>query len=127
MTPRHCVIPLAEGWRFTKGDDPRAAGLLDQASMSDILDRADRGDRSGAPGLAWAQPGFDDSGWRMVRVPHDWGVDLPFDSCRPYGDAFLDVTGVGWYRIKLRVESGEWRVESWRTRNFHAAEWKGLF
>ncbi len=110
MQHDHCVILLTEGWRFVKGDDPEAAGFLDQASMSDILDRADKGDRSGAPNLLWAQPGFDDSGWRTVRVPHDWGVDLPFDSDRPYGDAFLDVTGVGWYRIKLRVESGELRV-----------------
>ena len=103
-------IPLKEGWKFIKCDDPEVAGLLDQPAMSAILDRADRGDRSGAPPLLWARPDFDDSGWRTVRVPHDWGVDRPFDSDRPYGDAFLDVTGVGWYRMKLRVKSEELRV-----------------
>ena len=100
MTNAYCTIPLKEGWKFIKGDDPEAAGLLDQSAMSAILDRADRGDCSGAPPLTWAQPDFDDSGWRTVRVPHDWSVDRPFDSDRPYGDAFLDVTGVGWYRMK---------------------------
>ena len=108
MTHGHGTIPLKEGWRFIKDDDPDAAGLLDQPAMSDILDRAAKGDRAGAPHLAWAQPDFDDSAWRMVRVPHDWGVDLPFDSDRPYGDAFLDVTGVGWYRIRFGVPA-EWR------------------
>ena len=61
--------------------------------------------------FAWAQSAFDDSVWREVRVPHDWGVEKPFDPDRAYGDAFLDVTGVGWYRMKLRVENGELRVE----------------
>ena len=26
---------------------------------------------------AWAK-GFDDSSWRMVRVPHDWSVEQDF-------------------------------------------------
>ena len=105
-------VPLKDGWRFVKADDPGLNENLTIKTMSDILDRANRGDRSGAPALEWAQPGFDDSGWRTVRVPHDWGIDKPFDSARAYGDAFLDVTGVGWYRIKLRVENGKLRIES---------------
>ena len=28
------TIPLKEGWKFIKGDDPAAAGALDQASMA---------------------------------------------------------------------------------------------
>ncbi len=103
-------IPLARGWRFIKADDPSAGADLTMQAMSDLLDRADKGDCSGAPRFAWAEPFFDDSSWREVRVPHDWGVESPFDSDRRYGDAFLDVSGVGWYRIKLRVESEELRV-----------------
>ena len=109
-------VPLREGWRFVKADDPAAGTNLTIKAMSDILDRADRGDTSGAPAFKWGQPDFDDSSWREVRVPHDWGVEKPFDSSRAYGDAFLDVTGVGWYRIKLRVESGELRVVSGELR-----------
>ena len=109
-------VPLKEGWRFLKADDPSAGASLTMKTMSDVLDRADRGDISGAPVFEWAQPGFDDSAWRVGRVPHDWGVEKPFDSGRAYGDAFLDVTGVGWYRMKFRVESGELRVVSGELR-----------
>lgn len=100
-------VPLASGWRFAKADDPAAGTNLTLHVMSAVLDRAARGDFSGAPVFDWAQVAFDDSSWREVRVPHDWGVDAPFDPDRPYGDAFLDVTGVGWYRTELRVEDGK--------------------
>ena len=104
-------VPLKGGWRFVKADDPAVGTNLTIRTMSDVLDRAARGDTSGAPALGWADPSFDDSSWKEVRVPHDWGVDSPFDSSRPYGDAFLDVTGVGWYRTKFTVEGSELRVE----------------
>ena len=97
-------VPLKAGWRFVKADDPAAGTNLTLQAMSGILDRAQRGDLAGAPDFAWAKPAFDDSAWRTVRVPHDWGVEQPFDSDRPYGDAFLDVTGVGWYRLRLKIE-----------------------
>ena len=96
-------VPLKCGWRFVKADDPSAGTNLTIKAMSGILDRAARGDMSGAPALGWAVPEFDDSSWKEVRVPHDWGVDEPFDSNRPYGDAFLDVTGIGWYRLRLNA------------------------
>lgn len=47
MTHGHGTIPLKEGWRFIKDDDPDAAGLLDQPAMSDILDRATKGSQRG--------------------------------------------------------------------------------
>ena len=104
-------VPLKDGWRFTKGDDPAAGTNLTIKAMSGILDRADKGDTSGAPAFEWAQPGFDDSAWREVRVPHDWGVEKTFDPALPYGDAFLDVTGVGWYRLALKCEGGRLVVD----------------
>jgi hypothetical protein len=30
-------------------------------------------------------PGFDDSTWRTVRVPHDWSIEGPFDEKNPTG------------------------------------------
>ncbi len=101
-------VPLKSGWRFVKADDPKAGTNLTLKAMSAILDRADRGDTAGAPKFDWARPDFNDTAWREVRVPHDWGVDKPFDSDRPYGDAFLDVTGIGWYRLKIDVPA-EWK------------------
>lgn len=97
------IVPLKTGWRFIKADDPNAGTNLTINAMSAMLDRACRGDVSLAPSFDWAMPDFDDSSWKSVRVPHDWGVESPFDPVRAYGDAFLDVTGVGWYRYKLNM------------------------
>ena len=109
-------VELKTDWKFVKADDPAIA--VDHANYSNeirrlsrILDLADRGDFSAAPQTTWAAPGFDDSSWRTVRVPHDWGVGGTYDFRLPYGDAFLDVTGVGWYRKEFRVASSELRVD----------------
>ena len=107
-------VDLKTGWRFVKADDSNyvcdASISNEIRKLSAILDRADRGDLPAGIDFDWAKPEFDDSSWKEVRVPHDWGVEKPFDSDRAYGDAFLDVTGIGWYRIKFRVESCELRV-----------------
>lgn len=102
-------VPLKTGWKFVKADDPAIA--VDHANYSNeirrlsaILDRATRGDLSGAPETDWCKPGFDDSAWTEVRVPHDWGVMKPYDPDLPYGDGFLDVSGIGWYRKEFQVE-----------------------
>jgi beta-galactosidase len=68
--PARLTLPLDAGWRFTQSD---AAG-------------AD-------------QPAFDDSGWRTLDVPHDWGIAGPFDPNNPArGEGAFLPTGVGWYR-----------------------------
>ena len=36
-------IPIDEGWRFIKADDPSAGANLSMQAMSALLDRADRG------------------------------------------------------------------------------------
>ncbi len=96
-------VSLKDGWRFVKADDPAIGMNYTFRQMSDVLDRADRGDRSGVPATTWSAAGFDDSSWKTVRVPHDWGVESTYDSSRRYGDAFLDVVGVGWYRRAIEV------------------------
>ena len=53
-----------------------------------------RGDPSGAD-----LPGFSDSSWQKLNVPHDWSIAGPFDKSNltGQGGAFLPA-GVGWYR-----------------------------
>jgi beta-galactosidase len=43
--------------------------------------------------------GAADAAWRSVTLPHDWGIEGPFDERNPAGQggAFLPA-GVGWYR-----------------------------
>ncbi len=52
------------------------------------------GDPAGA-----AQPGFRDAAWRVLNVPHDWSIELPFnkDSAGGHSSGCLD-GGTGWYR-----------------------------
>jgi len=53
-------------------------------------------------------PGFDDSSWRALSVPHDWSIEGPFDETNPTGGAggFLPA-GVGWYRKHFTLPDGD--------------------
>jgi beta-galactosidase len=47
-------------------------------------------------------PGYDDSRWRYVSVPHDWMIELPVDQANPSGMAGgYYPGGIGWYRKSL--------------------------
>ena len=84
------IIPLDEGWRFSKGETEGAA-----------------------------LPNLKDENWQQVTVPHDWAITGPFDKeidkqmvaitqngeTRPTEKTgrtgALPYIGVGWYRIQL--------------------------
>lgn len=61
-------------------------------------------------------PNFDDSGWRMVQLPHDWAVELPFiqspnldvmaHGYKPVG-GFFPETSIGWYRKSFIIASSD--------------------
>ena len=59
--------------------------------------RFHKGDAQGAQ-----QPAFNDSGWRAVRLPHDWAIEGPYSPDNPSGAAYLP-GGVGWYRKKFSL------------------------
>jgi beta-galactosidase len=108
------VIPFNTGWRFQKGDP---AGVGDSLAYTNIkpwiLPTANafitekftpRGPAARPEGTA---PGanlpitggaFDDSGWRLLDLPHDWGVEGPFRQNLPAGTGKLEWWGVAWYR-----------------------------
>ena len=56
-----------------------------------------------------ASPGFDDSSWQTVSLPHDWVVDLPFDAAASHSHGYKCVGwkypeySVGWYRKSLFI------------------------
>ena len=61
---------LCDGWTFHLGDAPGAEA-----------------------------PGFDDSQWRALDVPHDWSIEQPYDPKMPGGSSVGYLPGgVGWYR-----------------------------
>lgn len=52
------------------------------------------------------QPGFDDSSWRIVDVPHDWSIEGPFVANLGSGNGFAP-GGIGWYRRHLRMKAAD--------------------
>ena len=65
---------------------------------------------AGDPGgdLPVMQPGFDDSGWQAVTLPHDWAIAGPFLEQGPYGGmGRLQTWGPVWYRHKLDIPASD--------------------
>lgn len=63
---------------------------------------------AGNPGgdVAYVQPGYDDSGWRVVNLPHDWAIEGPFNSGGVGGGmGRLPSPGIGWYRKKIDISA----------------------
>ena len=48
-------------------------------------------------------PGFDDSKWRSLRVPHDWSTEEPFRVEYGSGNGYV-AGGVGWYRKHFSLD-----------------------
>jgi len=68
--PARAKVPFCEAWSFHLGEAPGAE-----------------------------TPGFDDSKWRVLDVPHDWSIEQPYDPKMPGGGSVGYLPGgIGWYR-----------------------------
>jgi beta-galactosidase len=119
--PERERILFNDDWRFQKGDPADVAGQFDYAKIQDwvtltgeaefVSDPAKRRTRPGgnAPGenVSCAQTGFDDGGWRRLDLPHDWGVEGPFDQDYPGETGKLPWWGVAWYRKRFAVPASD--------------------
>ena len=48
---------------------------------------------------AMSQPGFNDAGWRVLNLPHDWAIEGDFSMNNPSGTGGGALPGgIGWYR-----------------------------
>jgi beta-galactosidase len=111
-------VSLDAGWRFERGDAPDAAGRLTYDALKPwilpigdgLLDLAPARPEAPAGGppesVSFALPGFDDSSWRLLNLPHDWAVEGPFQQDLPGETGKLPWVGVGWYRTHFRVPAG---------------------
>lgn len=102
-------VSFNNNWRFTKDDPAGAEAQLAYAALKPYLLATGKdfgviqpapARPEGNPGaeVTYAQPGFDDTGWRKLNLPHDWGVEGPFRQELPGETGKLPWWGVGWYR-----------------------------
>ncbi len=60
-----------------------------------------------------ADPKFDDRSWRLLNLPHDWAVELPFDAKGSYSHGFKALgrnfpeSSVGWYRKSFNIPASD--------------------
>jgi beta-galactosidase len=114
--PRERVLFNA-GWKFQKKDPD---GVTHQLGYGQIKDQLIREAARGMDGfisrpepaqnpfgsdVAYVQGDFDDSGWRKVTLPHDWGIEGPFKQEYPGDTGKLAWWGVGWYRKHFELPS----------------------
>jgi beta-galactosidase len=112
LAPREQLL-FDFGWRFTFGNGWHPTKDLDFGFG--------QGDFAKTGEFAFAKAGFDDSKWRMLNLPHDWAVELPFvhDDSRidddypmrehgykPLGRRYPD-TSVGWYRREFDIPQSD--------------------
>ncbi|MDD2635972.1 MAG: beta-galactosidase GalB, partial [Bacteroidales bacterium] len=50
---------------------------------------------------------FDDSGWRNLNLPHDWGIEGPFRDDLVNETGLLQWKGIGWYRKHFVVSEND--------------------
>ncbi|KPL88123.1 beta-galactosidase GalA [Herpetosiphon geysericola] len=104
--PRERLV-FDQGWRFALGHafDPAQDFQLDSSHFS-FLAKAGYGDGA-------ASPKFDDRAWRVVDLPHDWCVELPFDQYASHSHGYKAIgrkfpaNSVGWYRKSFEIAASE--------------------
>lgn len=73
------AVSFNEGWRFRLADDK-----------------------------AMASPGYDDSSWRQLNLPHDWAIEGDFSENNPSGTGGGALPGgVAWYRKNFTLPAAD--------------------
>jgi beta-galactosidase len=117
-TPRERTS-INNDWRFTKNDPPGLAVNLSYGAIKqwilptgnglikDESHRFKKPETHFGESIPYAESTFDDSSWRLLDLPHDWGIEGPFSSAGNGGTGRLPFYGVGWYRKKLTIPASD--------------------
>jgi beta-galactosidase len=57
--------------------------------------------------VPYVKPGYDDSSWRKLNLPHDWGIEGPFITNGDGGTGKLPFFGIAWYRKSLDIPASD--------------------
>ena len=126
-SPRERLL-MDFNWRFHLGDAPDAGTNFDYPEVSDLaktkLEEIGQGTNLIAKlpepfksnlgaGVSYAKPRFDDSSWRSLDLPHDWAVEMPFDTNADFKHGFKPVgpnfpqNNIGWYRREFTLPGSD--------------------
>ncbi|HEU6448825.1 MAG TPA: beta-galactosidase GalB [Verrucomicrobiae bacterium] len=115
----HEKILLDSGWRFVKADSPDVGtNQLSYKAIRDWLLPTGNAFTTNAPAVKpegepggtnylFAQPDFNDSPWRLLNLPHDWGIEGPFKQEYPGETGKLPWWGIAWYRKHLEIPASD--------------------
>jgi phosphoserine phosphatase RsbU/P len=76
---RELVVSLDGLWRFHPGDSPLVSGSSPRGEGAEL----------------WAQPGFDDQTWPLLRSDESWS-----------DQGYPNMSGYGWYRFTIHLPPG---------------------
>jgi len=100
-------VPFDSGWRFSLGHAQDTAKDFDHATAYfSYVTKAGYGDGPAAAG-------FDDRGWRLLDLPHDWAVEAPFSKDASHSHGYKAVgrkfpeRSIGWYRKTFTLPAGD--------------------
>ena len=98
-------IIFNEGWKFHLGNASDPSKDFD-FKIANIFAKSGKAEKTAIA------PAFDDSSWRMLQLPHDWAVEMPFvnvknDDLKDHGyrsvGGLFPQNSIGWYRKKFNV------------------------
>jgi beta-galactosidase len=101
------VTELHDGWKFALGN--AADPALDFGCGTEYFNYITKA--AGIHNTGPYSPGFDDSAWQDISVPHDWVTTLPYapEASHSHGYKMIGYkypeTSVGWYRKSIVIPS----------------------
>ncbi|MEP6502572.1 MAG: hypothetical protein ABJD97_04550 [Betaproteobacteria bacterium] len=99
-------VRIDAGWRFAFGHAADPAKDFQHGTRPFFGAKAGYGDGPAAMT-------FDDRTWRLLDLPHDWAVELPFDArgATSHGSKAIGRTfpenSIGWYRRELLIPASD--------------------
>jgi beta-galactosidase len=118
-SPRERIL-FNENWRFEKGDPAGKEGVLAYEKIKDWIrasgnefvltsgaDKATRPKGNLGEDVPYTRADFNDSAWRQLDLPHDWGIEGEFQQELPGETGKLPWAGVGWYRKHFVVSPSD--------------------
>jgi beta-galactosidase len=116
------ALALGSGLRLAAADDAPSEKLLMDAGWRFHLGNdwgAGYGLAKAGTGYGPAGTAYSDASWRIVDLPHDWAIELPFDQTadgshgfRAIGEGFPQ-NSIGWYRKTFELPASDSGKRLW--------------